>query len=295
MLIDKWLREMEKSTCGARGYLRLGFEYDGLTGRSILRDWERRAPMIVQQALYFDQNLRQIPCVYILSSGGPTLQGDYSEQIITLGEGAEAHISTGAATKIAPMDSGSASFVQRFSLGRGSYLEYLPEVVIPTAGSRLDSLTEIEIDDTATMFHAEWFLSGRVHHNGERFLYDRVALEMRVMDSSKRELYCDRSVIEPTRERVDVKGRMAGYDIFANILILLPKEHLERVYERIVPSVDRERGVALGVLRLPYGRGVICRVLGRRTVEVKQTIRGLCSILREEIKGCPLPEEFAWR
>ena len=60
---------------GKRGYLRLGFELDG-RGRSILRDLERRAPIIVQQALYFDEQMPDLPCVYILSAGGPVVEGD---------------------------------------------------------------------------------------------------------------------------------------------------------------------------------------------------------------------------
>ena len=49
-----------------RGYLRLGFELD--SQRSILRDWERHAPTIVQQALYFDEEWEELPPVFVTSS-----------------------------------------------------------------------------------------------------------------------------------------------------------------------------------------------------------------------------------
>lgn len=44
-----------------------------------------------------------MPCVYILSSGGPNIDGDRYTQNITVGKGAMAFVSTGAATKLAEM------------------------------------------------------------------------------------------------------------------------------------------------------------------------------------------------
>lgn len=55
---------------GKVGYLRLGFEIDAW-GKSILRDHERIAPLIVQQELYCDEGMPEMPVVYIISSGGP--------------------------------------------------------------------------------------------------------------------------------------------------------------------------------------------------------------------------------
>ncbi|MBQ5715712.1 MAG: urease accessory protein UreD, partial [Alistipes sp.] len=88
------------SSVGKRGELLMRFERDR-SGRSILREMYRRAPVIVQQALYFDEQLPQLPCVYILSAGGPVVEGDEYDYEIALKEGSCAHISTGAATKVA--------------------------------------------------------------------------------------------------------------------------------------------------------------------------------------------------
>ena len=65
-------KAMPVGTPGKMGYLFLGFELDD-DGRSIMRDLERHAPLIVQQELYFDEGMPEMPCVYILSSGGPCL------------------------------------------------------------------------------------------------------------------------------------------------------------------------------------------------------------------------------
>ena len=117
---------------GKYGVLEMSFEVDS-RGRTILRHLYRRVPMIVQQALYFDEQLPSLACVYILSSGGPNLDGDRYLVDVELGAGAMAHISTGAATVISPMESDSSRLHQRISLEDGAYLEWLPKPIIPCA------------------------------------------------------------------------------------------------------------------------------------------------------------------
>ncbi|MDE6556228.1 MAG: urease accessory protein UreD, partial [Duncaniella sp.] len=96
---------------GKRGYLNLGFELNR-EGRSILRELDRRAPLIVQQELYFDEELPDLPCVYILSSGGPNIDGDRYTQRFTMRKGSMAFISTGAATKLAEMKRNYSGLLQ---------------------------------------------------------------------------------------------------------------------------------------------------------------------------------------
>ena len=103
--VHPYLAEPQAMRVGAPGkcgLLDLVFELTR-EGKSIMRQWTRHAPLIVQQELYFDEAMPEMPCVYILSSGGPNIDGDRYENKFTLKKGAFAHISTGAATKIAEM------------------------------------------------------------------------------------------------------------------------------------------------------------------------------------------------
>lgn len=84
---------------------------------------------------------------------------------------------------------------------------------------------------------------------------------------------------------------MGGYDIFANVIILTPEEHAERIYSLTSPFIDRERRLAAGSHRC----GLIYKVLGCDTGQVKRFLRRFCSTVRTEVKGKPLPEEFPWR
>ena len=120
---------------GKHGYLRMGFELDK-NGKSIMRDLERRVPLIVQQELYFDRIWKELPCVYILSSGAANVDGDRYQQDIYLKKDSFAWVSTGAATKLAEMKHNYSGMRQHITLEEGAYLEFMPEPVIPCRDTR---------------------------------------------------------------------------------------------------------------------------------------------------------------
>ena len=114
-------RGMYVGAPGKHGYLRMGFEIDP-RGKCIMRDLERRVPIIVQQELYFDREWPELPCVYILSSGGQNVDGDRYQQDIYLKIDAFAWVSTGAATKLAEMERNYSGMKQNITLDENSYL-----------------------------------------------------------------------------------------------------------------------------------------------------------------------------
>lgn len=114
-----------------------------------------------------------MPCVYILSSAGPNVDGDRYEQHFVVRRGAYAHVSTGAATKLAEMRYNFSGLRQTFELDDDAYLEYLPEPTIPCRHTRFIADTSIRIAPSATLFYAEIYLSGRKYFSdGETFRYD---------------------------------------------------------------------------------------------------------------------------
>ena len=282
---------MAVGTPGKSGYLRLGFEVDS-AGRCVMRDWERRAPLIVQQELYFDRAWPELPCVYILSSGGPNVEGDRYRQHFSVGENAYAHIATGAATKLASMQNNFSSLEQSIRLDAGAYLEYLPEPVIPCRNTRYMTNTEITISPTATLFYTETYLCGRKHH-GEKFDYDILSFRTRVSRTDGEELYCEKMVIEPKRTPIKRIGMMGDYEIFATALILTPPASAERIFPLIKSETSPH--TAIGITRLPSDCGLICRVMGHESGDVKRILREICSTVRQQVKQRPLPADFPWR
>lgn len=124
-------RQLPTGALGKDALLRLKFE--ARHDRSILSFMERRAPLLVQKALYCDEGMPGLPVVYIISTSGGVLQGDRYAMEFSVGPGACAHITTQASTKIHEMDANYVGQTQDIILEDGAYLEYLPESIIPFA------------------------------------------------------------------------------------------------------------------------------------------------------------------
>lgn len=261
-----------------------------------MRDLDRRAPLIVQQELYFDAEMPELPCVYILSSGGPNIDGDRYRQIFNLKKGSMAHISTGAATKIASMKDNYSGLLQTITLEEDSYLEYLPEPVIPCSHSRFISETRLVVDETATVFYSEIFMGGRKYYDkGELFEFDIMSVCSQGERPDGTVLFREKFIIDPRRSPIRDIGVMHGFDIFANVVVMTPQEHIESIFEKADAFIDYKNGIGAGISKLPNGAGLLYKVLGKEPGPVKKMVRDFCSIVRMEIKGKPVPPEFPWR
>lgn len=288
-------KAMRVGAPGKFGLLDLVFALDK-SGKSIMRHWDRRAPLIVQQELYFDEGMPEMPCVYILSAGGPNVDGDRYENRFTVRKNAYAYISTGAATKIAEMVHNFSALKQTFVLEENAYLEYIPEPTIPCRNSRYITDTEIEIHDSATLFYAEIYTGGRKYYReGELFEYDLLSVCTRARRPGGTALFREKMVVEPKKRTVRQVGLMQDYDIFANVIVLTPEKDADPIYEKTKAFIDKEKKLAAGITRLPNRCGLLLKVLGMETQPVKQLIRDFCSTVRMQIKGKPLPKEFMWR
>ena len=281
---------MGAGTTGKYGLVRLGFERQG--DRSILREWERRTPLIVQQALYFDEVWEELPCVYVLSSGGPNVDGDRYEQHFRVGRDAFAHISTGAATKIACMRHNYSSMQQTIQLEDGAYLEYLPEPLIPCRGSRYLSQTTITIAPSATLLYGETYLCGR-RWSGELFDYDILSVDVRAQREDGHPLFADKFIVRPAEQHPSCLGVMGSYEIFSQVVVLTPEPLAAQIYSSCYQTFDGQ--MVASVTTLPNGCGLIYRVMGMHSQAVKRRVREFCSLVRLTVKGRPMSDDFPWR
>lgn len=288
-------KAMHVGAPGKTGYLYLGFERDP-RGKCILRDLDRRVPLIVQQELYFDEEMPEMPCVYILSSGGPNVDGDRYEQNLRVRKDAFAFVSTGAATKLAEMRYNYSGLKQHFVLEENAYLEFLPEPVIPCAHTRFISDTRLTVDPSATLFYSEIFMAGRKYYKeGELFKYDVLSVCTHGERPRSETLFREKFVIRPAERSPRSLGVMARYDVFANVIVMTPPEQAERIYRDTPAFIDKKRKLAVGITHLPGEAGLLFKVLGMEPGPVKKIVRGFCSSVRLAVKGKPVPEEFPWR
>jgi urease accessory protein len=286
--------QMKSGTPGKTGFLRLGFERRG--SHTILADLERRAPYMAQRALYCDQAMPDLAYVFLITTTGCLLQGDRLALDIALAPGAQAHVTSQSATKIHAMDANYAAQTQTITLADDAYLEFLPDPVIPHRQARFVSDTQITVAPSATLLFSEIIQSGRKHHHpDECFGATVMSISTAASRPDGRVLFAEKLAIEPQRYAMRQTGVMDSFDVFANVVLCTPKDSADRIQERVAADVDLAEGLAFGACRLPNDAGLIYKVLGRETAQVKAKVREFWSVVREEATGASLPPPFLWR
>jgi len=251
---------------------------------------------MAQRALYPEEAMPDLAWLFLITTSGCVLQGDRLALDVALAPGARAHVTTQSATKIHSMDANYAVQTQTFTLAEDAYLEYLPEPLIPHRHARFLSDTRISIAPTATLLCAEIIQPGRKHHHpDESFGATLLSLSLNAQRPDGRTLFTEKLVIDPVRRPVRQTGVMDSFDVLANVILLTPKEGADRVHARVDADVDLENGVACGACRLPNDAGLIFKVLGRETEQVKAKVREFWAIVREEVTGTTLSPPFFWR
>lgn len=286
--------QMRSGAVGKNGYLYLSFERRAQ--RSTLARMERQVPCLVQKALYWDEQMPELPCVTMISTSGCILQGDRLALDIHVAKDACGHVTTQSATKVHTMNANYASQVQHLVVDENGYLEFMPDQIIPHRHSRYISDTILQCHSSATLIYSEILMSGRkYHHTDERFGFDVYSSTIKAQDQNQRELMSERYVLTPHNEDLNNIGVMQGFDIFANVILLTPQIYHNRIVARVPPCFDESQGIASGVSRLPNNAGLIFKVLGNDTAVIKDAVRHFWCVAREEILGTTLPDKFLWR
>ncbi|WP_302660069.1 urease accessory protein UreD [Rhodococcus sp. SGAir0479] len=284
-------RQAPAGRAAKTGMLDLRFEDRGT--RSVLSHVYREAPLLVQQALYWDEAVPGLPCVYIVSTSGCVLQGDRLHVDIEMGPGAMAHVTTQSATKVHAMDANFAAQLQTVSLAGNSYLELMPAMTIPHRRSRFYVRTDITIAPSATLLFSEIVMPGRKHHGGEMFEYDLYSATVTAARPGGGALFTEKLLVEPPRRSVRSTGVMRGFDVLANVVLLTPRKHWESVLDRIA-SGRSGRSVVAGASRLPHDAGLVYKVLGPESAPVRAHVRDFWSVVRDVVLGKPVPPMPLW-
>ena len=285
-------KQMPSGAPGKHGVLDMTFARHA--DRSVLAHLARTAPLLVQQALYWDEHLPGLPCVYMIMTSGCVLQGDRLDVSITVGPGAMAHVTTQSATKIHQMDANFAAATQQLSLADHAYLELLPGPAIPHRHSRFITCTSATVAEDATLLSAEIVQPGRKHHGrGEVFEYDLYSSALTASRPDGTPLFTEKLIAEPWRHPVRQAGAMGRFDVFANVTLVTPQPHAARIFDQVGTRGFAADCVA-GAARLPNDAGLAYKVLGMETEPVKAMVREFWKLVRHEVTGAPVPEARPW-
>jgi urease accessory protein len=149
--------------------------------------------------------------VHLHNVSGGVLAGDRLALDVDVEAGAAAQITTTGATRLYRHRAGAANSEQRsrFSVGDGGLLEYLPDVVIPYAGSRHLQRTEVRLGRGSTLFWWEILAPGRLAA-GERFAFERLRIQTEVC-AGQRPILREDFLLQPAQRDLAAMARMFEY------------------------------------------------------------------------------------
>jgi urease accessory protein len=196
--------------------LRLDFEWNPLTGQTILAGCHQEPPLKVVRAFAIEDGAA---LVHLHNVSGGLLGGDRMTLAVNLGASAVAQITTTGATRIyrPRAESGATSQSTEIEVGEDGLLEYLPDAVIPFARARYSQRTEVRLASGAGLFWWEILAPGREAH-GELFEYESVELRTDLA-AENRLIAVERVRLEPKSRQLMSKARIGEYRTWATFYI----------------------------------------------------------------------------
>jgi urease accessory protein len=211
--------------------------------------------------LYLDPTLPGMAFVYIQNPTGGLFGGDRLTIRVVAEAGSEVHLTTPAATKVCRTESNGALETVELRLGKGVYLEYLPEPVIPYAGSRYRQDLVVDLEDQAIFVMAETITPGRTAR-GELFAY--TLLERRATARRGRaELFADAIRLEPGRWLPSRFGVLGSFTYFSSFLVIAPSIEPSALADGLEATLPRSDDSLAAAGVLPGESGAVVRILAR--------------------------------
>ncbi len=286
--IEAYITEPQQPTAdraGKVGILRLKFERDPDTGKTVIREQYCRVPLCIQRAMYLEESLPAMAYVYIVSPSGGILQGDRYSIDIALSNNTCAHVTTQGATRIYKMENNYATQMVGITVGEGSYFEYIPDQIIPFHNSRFYQEVELRVHDDATMVYSEMIVPGRVA-SGEAFEYDICYIKTVTRNHQGKPRFMDIIKLEPKKQGLTVEGILGKFEVVGTVYIITKERYVKDIKHEIIEKIKEFKDkMSGGVSTLPAGQGVVVRILGKTAGDVKTLIFEVVRIARNQILG----------
>jgi urease accessory protein len=250
-------------------------------GRTHVDVIHRRIPYQFQGVHYQDHDDEAF--VFLHNSAGGFVEGDVAELHVAAGAATRTLLTTMGATKFYKSTTGGAATdLVTIGVGSGALLEYLPDEVIPFAGSRVRRATRVSAAPNARVILTDILSAGRIHFGvGEAFAFADLVSTLEVRRDG-RVVFYDRLAVAG-RDVQALRRLWQGRSHLVTVVVTGPgvQDGLEDAME----SAACGTGTIVGASR----RGdVICaRVLAHETWQMHDAIERIWSSARQALAGKP--------
>ena len=243
-------------------------------GRTVLAEQSFRAPFHLSKP-YWNAD-HGVLVVQVVNPTAGILAGDKLASQIVVESGASLVVTTPSASRVFKMDGGgSAESRQEFRVAGGGWLEFSPEPLVPHRGSRFRQATTLDVEPGGSVFFVDQLQPGRVAHNDEAWLWERLALELTVRLGGELIL---RERLDQTGESLHALARLAGSGpaaCFANAVLV--DEVADGPWRREIDQLNVD-GLWVGVSALRKG-GWSVRLVAADSVTLRQGLKDVRRVM----------------
>ncbi|MFY4722715.1 urease accessory protein UreD [Streptomyces sp. LaBMicrA B280] len=267
----------------------LELRYARVGDRTELVDRYQKSPLQIMRPLYVDPLRPDMPVTYLMSTGGGIVQADRNRVDIDCGPGTAVHLTTQAATKLHRMEFDHATQVFNLTAGEGSYVEYLPDPLIPYRDARFYQRTHVSVHPTATVLLGEVIAAGRLAR-GERHAYRMLFSDLEITRDDGELMAVDTVRLDPG-EPGSVTGPavFAGYDLMATLYVVSPLAPATEIADALHEALSAT-GLDFGVSALPDDCGAWARILGSDPPALTRATHTAWDAVRRLLIGAPAPD-----
>ena len=280
---ERDIKQLGVGKAGKIGIMELELQLNNNDKTNVTKQFSQ-VPLQVQRALYPDRMIPEMAYIYIVSPSGGVLQGDRYRTDITLENRAMAHITTQGATRVYSMDTNFATQIFNISVKNGSYLEYIPDQIIPYRNSRYYQEVNLNIHSNSTLVYSEVMTPGRVAMD-ESFEYDICFLRTKCTDEENKIKIYENSKIVPKIQKISELGILGIYPIVGTVYVLTKKKTISELRSILSEKIESNERISCGISTISDESGIIIRILGKKTEDVFQTIFNIVEACRNHILG----------
>jgi urease accessory protein len=218
--------------------LHLNFEADG-TGGTILRVMQQQPPWRVVRGFRTPSG-ETLAHVHNVSGG--ILDTDALSWQVDVGPRAQAQITSTGATRIyrSRTPNSRASQRMRVSVESDAYLEYVPDQLIPFAGSRFDQTARVEIERGGSLIWCDRVAPGR-EASDEIFRFEELTSHFELIADGQ-PIAIERWTLTPLLQRMDSSARLGRFRHFASCYVCRsgqPASYWKSFEAQMQPVADR--------------------------------------------------------
>jgi len=262
------------ASIGRQGHLKLAFERRGKqtvqTYASATSPWHVLPPC----------ELDDSGCAYVwlVNTSGGLVGGDQVTMEAILASDSHVVMTTPSATRVYRTLDATVDQQIRLSVGSNARLEWLPEVTIPFAGSKLRQALHVDLTEGATALVWDAMASGRVARE-ERWAFTSFENEIRITTASGTSVL-ERFRIEP--DAMNSRRRLASeWDYVASAFVIgdgISSEVWAVLEETLAAMLDQWPGLVLGGVSQSSIPGLAIKILARSAPDLTAAL--------EEIRRC---------